>query len=170
MDDNELETSKKNRKTAPIVILAAAFLAALVTALMMLFGFQKGLPVGERCHCAMNKVYFYAGFSFLAVAAQFISYLTDKSYCDQYSGLDVGEWLNEYAIAGKKRSLVKLIVVAVLAVGIEFFLLTFLVDQNQDFLWFLHHGAAGIFCMIGTLVIDLIGALIACLKMPYRPW
>lgn len=170
MDDNERMQGESNVKKAPVVILVAALLAAIITALIMLFGFQKGLPLGERCHCALNKVFFYSGFSFLAVAAQLISYFTDKAYCAQYEGMDVGEWLNEFAIAGKKKSLLKLSVVAILTTAIEFFGLTFLIDQNQDFLWFIHHGAAGIFCIVGTLVINFAAAFIACLKMPYRSW
>ena len=167
MDDNELDTAQRNQKTAPVVILVSCTFGSIITALIMLFGFQKGLPVGERCHCAMNKVYFYSGFSFFSVLLQLISYLTDKAYCLQFSGLDVSDWLNTHAIEGKKKSILKVVIMAVLTAGAEFFLLTFLIDQNQDFLWFFHHGAAGIFCFAGTLIVNLAGAMIACLKMPY---
>ena len=170
MDDNELDTAQRNQKTAPIVILVSAFVAAALTALILLFSFQKGLPLSERCHCAMNKVYFYSGFSFLSVLLQFICYQTDKAYCLQFSGLDVSDWLNTHAIEGKKKSILKVVIMTVLTAGAEFFLLTFLIDQNQDFLWFFHHGAAGILCFAGTFLVNLTGAMIACLKMPYRAW
>ena len=169
MDENMIEVGERNIKTAPVIILISALLAGVFTALLMLFGFQGGLSVGERCHCAMNKVYIYTVASLISVLLQLICYHSVKSYGMEHSADDYDIW-NEYSQSGKKSSIIKILITALLTTGIEFFLITFLTDQNQNILWFFQHGAVGILCFIITPVLNIASAMLACLRFPYRAW
>lgn len=144
------------RKRGILFGILASFLFSLTIAAILVFGFQKGLPVTERCNCSWQKTIVFSVSSFVVYLLQTIGYLLYSKKCEYYVAIKNPSLTSDWECGGKTKYFVlNIALFSILSIAAEYLLIPFLTDQNGNFLWFFQSGM-GIVCVAATFVESLI--------------
>lgn len=136
-----------------------SFLVALLgstgVCVVLLFGFQNGLPVTERCYCSWEKVIVFSIAGFLAIAAQLMGYGVYYAQCRKIAPIHDARKKRKFEDKQFPRIIGYTTLTVILCTLIAFLLLPFLVDQNHNFLWFVQSGM-GILCIVITFLLSVL--------------
>lgn len=144
------------KKNGILFGVIAAFISALSVAAILIFGFQGGLSITDRCHCSWKKVIVFSILTFVAVAIQTVGYLyywkQEKDHHTTHNTKKKSAWNNGKSV----RLLILVSIITILAPLVIIFLgVPLLVDQNINFLWFFQSGM-GILCVIVAFVATVV--------------
>lgn len=152
MSANQNKKAKAECIRGTIVGLIASLVGALIVAIVLVFGFQKGLPVMERCHCSWQKVIVFSIAVFAALAMQTVGYILYQKKCVYYASINNARQKSSWNGRKKMRFFFMItVIMALIPTVIIYLAVPFLVDQNQNFLWFFQSGM-GILCVIITVI------------------
>lgn len=138
----------------------AAVVSVLPIAAILIFGFQDGLPITDRCHCSWEKVIVFSILAFAAVALQTAGYLyywnQEKEHLTTHNTRKKSAWNNG---KGTKLLILVSLITILVPLVIIFLGVPLLVDQNMNFLWFFQSGM-GILCVIVTFLTTAIASFL----------
>lgn len=143
---------KKEFQKGILFGLIAAFVLMLAVAAILLWGFQDGLELTQRCHVSWTKVITFSVATFVVLALQTLGYVIFHNKCKFYVTLKNAKLKMAWTSRGKMQFFFVITVLfVVIPVAIEYFLLPLIMDQNHKLMWFFSNGM-GILCFVITLV------------------
>lgn len=131
---------------------------ALINAAIMTFLMHKGMPLGERCFCSWSKVIIFSVAVFILIAVfEFIGFAIYLRKSAQMAMVNNPQMKARWNNGGRFRwFLGTLLCFTLVPLLIIFFLVTFFVDQNNNWLWFFHTDAGvnlmGVLCVVCALI------------------
>ncbi|WP_295218027.1 hypothetical protein [Ruminococcus sp.] len=143
---------KKEFQKGILFGLIASFVLMLAVAAILLWGFQDGLELTQRCHVSWSKVITFSVATFVVLALQTLGYVVFHNKCKFYVTLKNAKLKMAWTSRGKMRFFLGTTVLfVIIPVAIEYFLLPLIVDQNHNLMWFFSSGM-GILCFVITFV------------------
>ena len=146
-----------------IIILSAAVLGLTAVVLLLLFGLQDGLPVGDRCHCSWRKVLTYGLSACIAIALQWGGFWFFFTRCREHDN-DIHRGRGKEWKTQRSRMMTFIPLGIMLLTGlIVLFPVTMFTDQNRSLLWLFVTNTGtvnvpGILCTALMLLLGLIPA------------
>lgn len=148
-----LQARAKERSKGIVMTILIGVLTAAIVAVILLFGFQNGLAVTERCNCSWTKVIVFSVAAFFATALQVVTYLIFHGECRHMSDTKNPRQKQKFDDARIGKIVGYSLLTAVVLTLIVFLLLPLIVDQNGNALWFFTRGM-GILTVIVTFVLS----------------
>lgn len=149
-----LQARAKERSKGVVMTIVIGILTAAIMAVILLFGFQNGLAVTERCNCSWTKVIVFSSAAFLVTALQLITYLIFHSECRHMSDTKNPRQKQRFDDAKPGKIVGYSLLTAFAASLIAFLLVPLIVDQNGNFAWFFTSGGMGILAVVVTFVLS----------------
>ena len=144
-------------KGVALPFVFGAITAAIVAAIMV-FLFQDGLPVTDRCHCSWERVIITCVLVFAACVLQVFSYLSYREKCRQDALATSPKVHEEFEKKKPFRVFGVSIIIAVISAVVIFVAVPLLQDQNGNVLWFFTRGM-GIVIVLLTLLMSALGGI-----------
>ena len=95
-----------------------SFVFSLTIVAIFVFGFQKGLPITERCNCSWKKTIVFSVSAFVVYLLQTISYLLYDKKCEYYTTIKNPTLTSQWDCGGKTKFFVLITVIfSVLPIG-----------------------------------------------------
>ena len=133
-------------------------ITSLIVAAIMVFLFQDGLAITDRCHCSWERVIIYSILPFVACVLQLFSYLSYREKCRQKEMARNPRISADFEKKRPFRVFGVSIIIALVSTLVIFLLVPLLQDQNGNFLWFVTKGM-GIVIVLVTLLMSAVGGI-----------
>lgn len=147
------ERARIERIKGNVFGIIVSFIASLSIAAILVFGFQNGLAVTDRCHCSWQKVIIFSVVSFIAYLTQIISYEIYDRKWTQISTANNPNVVTNWTTGGQvKHFIISTVLFAAIPVVIVYLVVPFIADQNRNFLWFFQNGFMGILCVVVSFI------------------
>lgn len=147
------ERAKAERIKGNIFGIIVSLVASLSIAAILVFGFQNGLAVTDRCHCSWQKVTIFSSAAFIAYLMQIISYEIYDRKWTQISTANNPNIMTNWTTGGQvKHFIISTVLFAAVPVAIVYLAVPFFADQNRNFLWFFQNGFMGILCVVLSFI------------------
>lgn len=149
------QTEKSKGIAVPFVF---GLITSLIVAAIMVFLFQDGLAVTDRCHCSWERVIIYSILPFVACVLQVFSYLSFREKCRQNAMSASPKIHDDFNKKKNFRVFGVSIIIALISIVVIFLAVPLLQDQNGNFLWFVTKGM-GIVIILVTLLMSAVAGI-----------